>query len=84
MVESTILKRRCIGWLAASLLIASCGCAAAYHDYPCGCVPYGYCPSAPLRYAAYDACLTPVAACYVEKSKGPQGRSGDLLGEYSQ
>lgn len=40
------------------------GCAAAYHDYPCGCVPYAYCPPPPLPYVTYShcGCPTPIAA----------------------
>ncbi len=62
-------------WLSIFVLATALGCAAAYHDYPCGSVPYGYCPSPPLPYAGYDACLTPVAVEYLgpEKWHGNQG-----------
>jgi len=45
--------------VAAALLTACCGCAAAYRCYPCGCVPYQYCPDPPLPYTAYSACHCP-------------------------
>ena len=38
------------------------GCAPAYHDYPGGCVRYGYDPLPPMPYASYCGCPTPVAA----------------------
>lgn len=49
-------------WLGITLLIATTGCAPAYHAYPCGCVPYGYCPGSPLPYTGYCGCPTPWAA----------------------
>ncbi len=51
-------------WLvpATVFLAAACGCAPAYHAYPCGRVPYGYCPEPPLPHAMYCACPTPIAA----------------------
>ena len=65
MVERTNLKSRCIRCFGVLLLVVSCGCSAAYHDYRCGCVAYGYCPGPPLAYTAYDVCPTPIAACYL-------------------
>ena len=65
MAQTTIVTSRCIRWFGVLLLAVACGCSAAYHDYPCGCVPYGYCPLPPLPYAAYETCHTPVAACYL-------------------
>lgn len=59
------LKRSCLAWFGATLLVISGGCAAAYHDYPCGCIPYGYCPPPPLAYTVYNACPTPIARCYL-------------------
>ena len=56
-------------WLGVVVLATALGCAAAYHDYPCGVVPYGYCPPPPLPYAEYDSCLTPVAAEYLGSDK---------------
>ena len=54
-----------IGCLFVALAtVAVSGCAAAYHAYADGCVPYEYCPPAPLPYACYQACPTPVAACH--------------------
>lgn len=44
------------------LAVLSCGCAQAYHDYPCGCVPYGYGPEPPLPYRRYASCPTPIAS----------------------
>ena len=55
--------------LMVSLLIPTAGCAAAYHDYPCGPVPYEYCAPQPLPYTGYDSCPTPIARCYL--SQGP-------------
>ena len=51
----------CVGLLALTL-----GCAPAYHSYQCecSCVPYGYCPPAPLPYTAYCGGPTPVASSY--------------------
>jgi len=50
--------------LALPLLTSAGGCASAYHDYPCGRVPYGYCAPPPLPYAQYEACPTPFANRY--------------------
>ncbi len=47
--------------LAAALLSIPFGCASAYHAYPCGCVPYGFCPAPPLPFSNYCGCLTPRA-----------------------
>jgi hypothetical protein len=58
-------KAQILYWCGVPLLAAACGCAAAYRDYPCGCVPYGYRAPPPLPYTAYDACPTPIAGCYV-------------------
>jgi hypothetical protein len=49
---------------AAILLCVTMGCASAYHAYPCGCVPYGYCPEPPLPFMNYCGCPTPQAAKY--------------------
>ena len=48
-----------------TLLVALSGCAGTYHQYPYGCVSYGYSPPAPLPYGAYCGCPIPVAATYV-------------------
>jgi hypothetical protein len=48
--------------LLAVVLPAAGGGAPAYHAYPCGCVPYGYCPEPPLPYTRYCGCPTPWAA----------------------
>jgi len=45
-----------------TLLAAMTGCAPAYHAYPCGGVPYGYCFEPPLPYTGYGGCPTPCAA----------------------
>ena len=34
------------------------GCAPAYHDYPHGCVRYGYCPPPPLPHVGYPPLTT--------------------------
>ena len=53
-------------WLFAGtvLAVALLGCAPAYHAYPDVCIPYAYCPRAPLPYTTYAHCHcpTPVAA----------------------
>ena len=51
--------------LSCTILVGICGCAAAYHDYPCGNVHYGYCAPPPLPYAGFEACPTPLAAGYL-------------------
>jgi hypothetical protein len=44
-----------IPWKTALLLVPLlvAGCAPAYHDYPRGCVRYGYCPPPPLPHIWY-------------------------------
>lgn len=54
-------------WPSLAILIAAAGCAPAYHAYPCGCVPYGYCPDPPLPYTSYCGCPTPWAAKFVRE-----------------
>ena len=49
-------------WLGMVLLSITAGCAPAYHAYPCGGVPYGYCPESPLPFTNYCGCPTPRAA----------------------
>ena len=61
-------KAKILGFCGVPLLVAFAGCAAAYRDYPGGCVPYGYCPPPPLAYTVYDACPTPIANCYTARS----------------
>lgn len=56
--------RNLVGWCGVFVALAASGCAAAYHDYPCGCIPYAYCPPPPLAYGPYEACPTPIARCY--------------------
>ena len=55
--------------LCGLLLAATAGCAAAYHDYPCGNISYGYCPPPPLPYTGFDTCPTPLAADYFSGGK---------------
>ena len=54
----------CVG-----LLFLTVGCAPAYHSYRCAsnCIPYDYCPPAPLPYTMYCGCPTPVASCYANR-----------------
>jgi hypothetical protein len=61
-------KIHIVGWCGVPLLFAVGGCAAAYRDYPCGCMPYGYCAPPPLPYTAYSPCPTPIAGCYLAES----------------
>ena len=57
-------------------LMASTGCAAAYHDYSDGCVPYTYTPQPPLPYTTYADCLTPIASQILERDeKLPEAES---------
>lgn len=57
-----------VAWVLAGLtMVAVVGCAAAYHDYPCGAVPLDYCPPMPLPYAGFDNCPTPIAREYFSK-----------------
>lgn len=72
---STVMstKQSLWSWLAAALLLAASGCAAAYHAYPCGCVPYGYCPDPPLPYTAYCGCATH-GTCSFAREPAPDPR----------
>lgn len=54
-------------WLGLILLVSLSGCAQAYQSYPCGCIPYGYCPDRPLPYRTYSGCPTPIASTYLPK-----------------
>ncbi|MEI6502756.1 MAG: hypothetical protein WCP21_17240 [Armatimonadota bacterium] len=57
---------RFCSWISVGLLLLCVGCAPAYHSYQCdcSCLPYGYCPPAPLPYTTYCGCPTPVASSY--------------------
>ena len=76
-------------WLAVVLLSATAGCAPAYHAYPCGCVPYGYCPEPPLPFINYCGCPTPQAAKFggehptapAEADQSNQYSAGKRFGE---
>jgi len=65
--------------VASSLVAAAGGCAAQYDDYPCGRVPYGYCPPPPLPYTQYDACPTPFASRF----RSRDGTDSEVAGEIS-
>jgi hypothetical protein len=56
--------RRMAHAIGIAAMLALAGCAQAYHDYPCGCVPYAYCAPPPRPYVAYRncGCPTPIAA----------------------
>ena len=75
------VRVRIMSYLGGSLLVAAMGCAAAYHDYPCGVVPLDYCPPAPLPYTGFSNCPTPIAQEYVSddesKSMPPVGSRDD-------
>ena len=66
-------------WLliCVGLLFLTVGCAPAYHSYrpACSCIPYDYCPPAPLPYPLYCGCPTPVASCCTDRAV--EGTSGD-------
>lgn len=51
-------------WIGLLALASLSGCAQAYQSYPCGCIPYGYCPDRPLPYRTYSGCPTPIASSY--------------------
>lgn len=53
--------KRTLWSLLGVILLAAAGCAPAYHAYPCGCVPYGYCPEPPLPFTDYCGRPTPRA-----------------------
>ena len=74
---------RLVGRLfSVTLLAGISGCATAYHQYPSGCVSYGYCPPAPLPYATYSGCPTPVATTF-EPTSAPLPFSHDHAAEES-
>jgi len=50
--------------LGSSFLL---GCASSYHAYPCGRVPYCYCPPSPLPHSDYHACPTCLASKYLAR-----------------
>lgn len=62
-MSASVLKKA----IAGLCLISFAGCAAGYHAYPDGCVPYTYCVPAPLPYTQYSSCPTPIAARYLER-----------------
>jgi hypothetical protein len=51
-------------FFVATLVIVLSGCARAHDQYRWGCITYGYCPPAPLPYASYCGCPTPLAEAY--------------------
>ena len=67
MIVSKSIKSKKI-LLAWALLAMTCvtmsGCIRSYRAYPCGQVPYDYCPPQALPYTNYSACPTPIAASY--------------------
>jgi len=66
------MSAKTILWpLAAGMLLAAAGCAPAYYAYPCGCVPYDYCPDPPLPYGTYCGCPTPWAAKFQREFAAP-------------
>jgi len=61
---------QCMNWskylwpavlIVAAVAVVQAGCASAYHEYPCGTVPYRYCAEPALPYRTLHACPTPVA-----------------------
>jgi hypothetical protein len=60
--------QRNLAWIVvAGAVLSAAGCAQQYHWYQGGdcCTPYSYCPPAPLPYAPYYGCPTPIASSYV-------------------
>jgi hypothetical protein len=53
----------------AIVVLVSPGCARQYRWYrsACECVPYDYCPEAPLPFTNYCGCPTPTAIRYQAK-----------------
>ena len=66
-----ILRTKSCRWLGLILLASLSGCASAYDSYPCGAIPYGYCPDPPLPYSTYSGCPTPVASSYSPRQVRP-------------
>jgi hypothetical protein len=65
--------------ICAGLLLLTVGCAPAYHAYrcDCSCLPYAYCPPAPLPYTTYCGCPTPVASCYANRAVPRESLRGE-------
>lgn len=59
--------------ICVGLLFLTVGCAPAYHAYrsECSCVPYDYCPPAPLPYTTYCGCPTQMASGCVTDLPAP-------------
>lgn len=70
---STFVKKAAVGLCSLSFA----GCAAGYHAYPHGCVPYADEPPAPLPYTQYSTCPTPIASRYFQQH-GDTNRSRSL------
>lgn len=66
--------------LLGAILLAAAGCAPGYHAYPCGCVPYGYCPEPPLPFTNYCGCPTPWAAKFYPEQPGEADLPEELGG----
>jgi hypothetical protein len=52
--------------MALVVALIHSGCARSYHAYPCGEVPYCYCPPNPLPYRQYCNCPTCIACQYLQ------------------
>ncbi len=65
--------------ICVGLLFLTLGCASAYHSYRCAssCIPYHYCPPAPLPYTMYCGCPTPVASCNANCAVSSEATSGE-------
>jgi len=73
-------------FLLAVSLLGSCfffGCASSYHAYPCGKVPYCYCPPSPLPHTDYNACPTCLASKYLARPADAPTATSEL-GQPSQ
>ena len=69
--------------ICVGLLLLTVGCAPAYHSYrcACSCIPYDYCPPAPLPYTTYCACPTQVASCYANRAVPGEALSSEGSGQ---
>jgi hypothetical protein len=59
-----------LAWLVTAAVLFSPGCARQYRWYhnPCECIPYEYCPVAPMPFTDYCGCPTPTASRYRTES----------------
>lgn len=71
------LSRSAMFALALMASVFLSGCASSYDAYPCGKVPYCYCPPSPLANADSDACPTCVTSKYLARPRDEPSISDD-------